>query len=264
MRKLNELRLGSLTVLSSHPVLDQFARDLVAGLRIENIPKGKVTVYVGLHRKFGIHIFRSGKRLAIQTEQYFDADGKKMWRRMKRWRTLKAALVNHRILELSPANKPHYDFLPTFLRRRVDFGPYIFPCSKPDFRPGDNDAFLFFGEINGRRRALLSDRLGVPVEIAPHGTFGEDLQKIVAQAAGILNLHYVDGRYSEMPRLLSACLAGKAVMSEPLGDEVFLGRDYIGLGQFPTVDDARSVYDSFWQNFAANYRFSCFLRSIMK
>ena len=102
------------------------------------------------------------------------------------------------------------------------------------------------------------------MEIAPHGTFGEDLQKIVAQAAGILNLHYVDGRYSEMPRLLSACLAGKAVMSEPLGDEVFLGRDYIGLGQFPTVDDARSVYDSFWQNFAANYRFSCFLRSIMK
>ena len=262
MGKLQKLRLGRLTVLSCHPVLDQVARDLVAGLRVDSLPDTRITVYVGLHRKFGIHRFRLGKRVAIQTEHYFDADGRKMWRKMKRWRTLIAAILNHRIMDLSASNHPHYDFLPAILRQRVSFGPEIFPCAPPEFRPGTDGSFLFFGEINERRRLLIMAQPSGMVDVARPGTFSDDLQHLMARASGILNLHYAEGRYSEMPRLLAACLAGKVIMSEPLGDELVQGRDYLALGHYPSENQARMVFENFWRNFAIHHRFSDFLRNV--
>lgn len=260
MRKLQKLRLGRVVLLSKHPVLDQVARDILAGLCAENLPDRRITVYVGLHRNYGLHALRPGRRLAIQTEHYFDADGRPMWRRMKRWRSLKAVLLNHLVLDLSPANRPHYDFMPGFLRRRVLFGPHIFPCNAPAFQPGETSAFLFFGEMSDRRRALLAALPEGVAQVAPPATFGADLAQMVARAGGILNLHYAEGRYSEMPRLLSACLAGKVVMSEPLGDELVMGRDYLPPGPVPDAAVLRQVHAGFWQNVAAPHGFARFLR----
>lgn len=63
-----------------------------------------------------------------------------------------------------------------------------------------------------------------------------------------------------MPRLLSACLAGKVVMSEPLGDELVMGRDYLAPGPVPDQAVLRQVHAGFWQNVAAPHGFARFLR----
>lgn len=263
MAKLQELRIGSLSLLSGHPVLDQFARDLAAGVDPENLPSKPVTVYVGLHRKYGLRRLRRGKRVVLQTEHYFDADGQPMWRRMKRWRTFLAVLLAHHVLDLSVANRPHYDFLPAPLRRRVRFGPHVFPCHQPPHQPGQTPAFLFFGELNARRQALIDALPAGMAQLAPHGTFGEDLQRLVTDASGILNLHFVDGRYSEIPRLLSACLAGKPVMSEPLGDGLVAGREYLALGQAASAETARNIHHGFWVHFAERHGFARYLRGLL-
>ena len=262
MARLQKLRLSTLTVLSDHPVLNQVAQDLLTGVDPAELPRRKIRVFIGLHRKYGLHYLRPGAKISLQTEHYFDADGRAMWRKMKRWRTFRAALFSHCILDLSAANAPHYDFLPGFLRRRVHFGPHIFPSHQPGFTPGQVPGFLFYGEVNDRRQALLDALPEGTARLAPPQSFGADLQRLILAADGVLNLHYAEGRYSEMPRLLSACLAGKAVMSERLGPELEMGRDYLAPGPLPRAEEIRGIYEGFWKNFAALHSFTAFLRRV--
>ena len=262
MKKIQELRLGALTVLSEHPVLNQVAHDLVAGLRPDDLPAQKITVYVGLHRGFALHLLRTGKKIAIQTEHYFDADGCRMSRRTKRLRTLINTMFCDKVLDLSPYNKDYYAFLPNFLRKRIIFGPHIFPSAKRDFKPGMDHSFIFFGAMNDRREKVISFQPSGAIKVLSSPTFGHDLSQLIANAAGIVNLHYFDGRYSETPRLLTACLSGKVIMSEMLGDELVPNRDYLLLGNYPTENGAREVYDNFWENFAQHHSFAKFLNEI--
>lgn len=262
-QKMQKLVFETLTVYSGHPVLDQLAQDLVAGLKASDIPSQKITVYVGIHRRFGFHLLRSNIKIAIQTEHFFDADGRKMWRKTKRLRTLINTLFCHYVLDLSLHNKTYYEFLPQFLRRRIIFGPGIFPSSQPEFQPGKEPTFLFFGEMNDRRKKLILLEPPDKIKVLSTPTFGINLTNIMGSAAGILNLHYVDGRYSEMPRLLTACLAGKVVMSEALGGEIRENRDYVKLGNYPNEKDARIIYNNFWENFAQHNSFADFLKEVV-
>lgn len=261
MKKIQELKLANLTVLSDHRVLNQVARDLVAGLQENDLPKRSITIFVGLHRRFGFNLIRSGTKIALQTEHYFDADGRKMWRRAKRSREIINILFCDYVLDLSPCNREHYAKLPNFLRKKIIFGPHIFPSVKPKFSPGNNGIFIFFGEMNDRRKSLISAQPPGRVKSLSSPTFGDDLSREINDAAGILNLHYAEGRYTEIPRLLAACLSGKVVMSEVLDNTLVPNRDYLLLGNYSTETEANDVYDNFWENFAKQYSLAKFLNA---
>ncbi|MDF3854695.1 hypothetical protein ACDP63_14375 [Paracoccus sp. P2] len=257
---VREQKLGSLTVFSNHPVLDQFARDMLAGIRAENLPAARINLYVGIHRKFGPALFRRGLRLGLQTEHYFDENGRTMWRKPRPRRLLKQLLFYHLILDLSPANAPYYRWLPRFLRRRVLFGPHVFPCRPVPYRAGQRPP-VFFGAINDRRAKILA---GLPKDHCDllSETYGTDLHKAICDSRGVVNIHFADGIYTEYPRLLSSYLAGKPVLSEKLGAELVEGRDYGTLGQDHTDHQLRTIFSSFCSGFAARHRLTDFLRRI--
>lgn len=268
MTALQHLQVARLAILSRHPVLDQVARDIAAGLTPDSLPDEDITLYVGLHRNYGPAQLRRGRRIAIQTEQYFDAQGLPMWRNARRWRTWKAALLCHHILDLSPSNAPHYDCLPQWLRRKVLFGPHIFPSAPPTFVAAQDTAVLFIGNTNARRAEILASLPEGAWREAPPETYGAALAPLIAEAAGLLNIHYTDRIYAEYPRLLAACIGGKIVVSEPLGTDLVPGRDYIALERIEDIATGsiapEAVFAAFWRNFARHYSLSAFLHRLTR
>jgi hypothetical protein len=184
-------------------------------------------------------------RIGIQTEQIFDKTRKRMWRAPKREDREAFVRAYDVILDLSPDNRYAYRFLPVDLRRKIRFGPHIFP---------DHDLTgicvaappLFVGWLNDRRRAVL-DRLREdrPIDTLSRKVFGAELDQQLARQGAILNIHFQDGVYSEYPRFLKACLAGKLVLSEHTPEAT--GRIFASLREL-----------------ASAYRFRAFLESVLK
>lgn len=218
-----------------------------------------VDVYVGVHG-FDRPAQTGRFRIGIQTEQFFDANGKKMWY-VPRERFIRRFVTFYdQLLELSHSNKVVYDPLPPELWANVRFGPHIFPEApvEPDFKATPP---LFFGSINDRRNSVLRRlTLHRPIGVAPRWTFGADLEPMIAAHGAVLNLHYVDGLYSEYPRLLKAYLRGKPVVSEPLAAPLEAGRHYFDLKAVPTKATTNAVFRNL-AAFAADHSFQAFLES---
>lgn len=256
-------RNGQLTFVARHPVLSDIARtmagyDLPAGLT----SAAPIIIYVGSHR-FSNRILPRGLKIGIQTEHFLDDHGRALWWKARRWRLLRQVLKFDMLVDLSAANAPVYQFLPGFLARKVVFGPYIFPDQLPDFTPGgeSGDApVAFFGALNPHRQARL-EAIGqsLRVQVLPEGCFGPDLHRHLAPAKAVLNLHFADGKYTEYPRLLSALLAGKALISDPLGRGLQRGVHYLDPTD-PVDDDALRHVHANAVRFASRWRFSDLLR----
>lgn len=256
-RQLDHLTVHGVDLYFTHDILRDVAEDLARTI-IRPLSR-PVDVYVGVHE-----IDQPPKtdrfRIGIQTEQFFDANGKKMWyvprqRFIRRYVTF----FDH-LLELSHSNRSVYDPLPPELRAKVRFGPHIFPEApvEPDFRATPP---LFFGSINDRRNGVLRRlTLHRPVGVAPRWTFGANLEPMIAAHGAVLNLHYVDGLYSEYPRLLKAYLRGKPLMSEPLAAPLVAGRHYFDLKAVPTKAATTAVFRNL-ASFAAEHSFQAFLES---
>jgi len=250
-----EVAQGDVVLCAHHPILRDLAATLAgAGF---NLPRGRaIEVLVGAHD------FARGRapgrlRIALQTEQLADARGSPLWA-ARLGRELGGMLGRcDAVIDLSPFNAPAYDRLPAADRARVVFGPFIFPDHAPAFDPGTGPELVFFGAINPRRAAAL-ERIAArrPVRVLPPGTFGAALMAALAPAAGVLNLHYAEGTYTEAPRLLTALLAGKPVYSEPLAPPLEVGRHYLAPDAAACDATRAAAFAALRDEVAAAFRFS--------
>jgi len=254
------LKLASLRVFSKHPVLDQFASDMVSGIDPRNLPTKRINLYIGVHRSYGLALFRRGVRIGVQTEHYFDENGTVMWARHSRAAAIKNLILYHRILDLSPANHKFYQRLPGFLRRRVIYGPYIFPCHPVEHQPGTG-SFVFYGGQNDRRDRALSS-LPDGYCKALFKVYGAPLSTEISKSKGVVNIHITDGIYTEYPRLLSAYIHGKPLISEALSSDLVAGVDYGEIGKPYSPCDLRNIFTDFRESYALRYRLTDFLGSI--
>ena len=108
---------------------------------------------------------------------------------------------------------------------------------------------------------------GIPTDYRKgldEGIFGAALDEKIANASAVLNVHFSAGVYTEYPRLLSAYLAGKPLVSETLSPELEEGRHYIALGAQTNVEYFAKTFANFSAEFAAHNRFTDFLASYAK
>ena len=267
MTRLLERTRGNLTFLSVHPVLDQMARDILGGLPDSACDGPPTTVFCGVHQDFGDAWSRSGFRIAIQTEQLFDTGGTALWPSRKRsnlQRILKAVRRSHRVLDLSACNATFYDTelgLPKN-RQKLSFGPHIFPDTPLPYTPPTRDEVLFFGWTGGKRRKrVLQDTDQFTVTIVEDGTFYEALDQMIRAHGAVLNIHFEDGIYTEAPRLLSAYVCGKPVISERLDPGFEAGRHYHLLGS-DAAFDPQAVFDAFSAHVTGQFSFARYLQSL--
>ncbi|WP_127561929.1 hypothetical protein [Nioella ostreopsis] len=267
MAELFERTRGSLTFLAVHPVLDQMARDILNGLPDAACDGPPTTVYCGVHQEFGDAWSRPGFRIAIQTEQLYDAGGTALWPSRKRsnlQRILKAVRRSHRVLDLSAYNATFYDAelgLPKN-RRKLSFGPHIFPATPQPYTPPTRDEILFFGWTGGKRRkGMLQGIDRFKVTIVDDGTFFDDLDQMIRAHSAVLNIHFEDGIYTEAPRLLSAYVCGKPVISEPLDPGFEAGQHYHLLGS-DTPFDPQAVFEAFSTHVTGQFSFAAYLDSL--
>ncbi|MGA0827657.1 MAG: hypothetical protein ACO3PW_09925 [Gemmobacter sp.] len=250
-----EVAQGDVVLCAHHPIL----RDLAATLAgpAFALPRGRaIELLVGVH-DFARRRPPGRLRIALQTEQLADAQGRPLWA-ARLGRELGGVLGRcDALIDLSPFNANAYARLPPADRARVLFGPYIFPDRIPDFVPGTGPELVFFGALNPRRAAALA-RISArrPVRVLPPGTFGPALMAALAPAAGILNLHFAEGEYTEAPRLLTALMAGKPVYSEPLAPPLVPGRHYLGPEADADAATRAAVFAAFRDEVAARFRLS--------
>jgi hypothetical protein len=251
---------GRLRFVARHPILTEIAEQL-ASFDLGDLAQQRADIYVGVH-SFTKRVLPFGLKIGLQTEHFYDEKGAALWGLPSRAAILRRALQYDVLLDLSPLNAPAYAFLPKFLRKKLRFGPYIFPDQLPAYRTSPPQApLIFFGALNPRRQALLAAH--PEVRSLASGTHGPALLAEIAASSGIVNLHFSEGIYSEYPRLLTAALAGKVVWSDPLAAPLVAGKHYFSLDQKPTPDQAAEVYAQFCQDFAAKHRFASFLRTAL-
>lgn len=229
--KIHSTEIGGISFLSPSPILKNVTDDIISGL-----PKGissscPVTIYVGIHRNFGRHWFRKGVRIGLQTEHIFDAEQKPLWGGKSADFDINVGQAISRsnfILDINVNSKKYYRNLPKGTKGKIYFGPHIFPDQQIQQRAGGND-FIFYGNVRGiqRRERILCSLLGKGVKVIPENTFGTDLKEEIADSKGILNIHVMDGVYAEAPRILSAVICGKNIISEPLGHPFVSGVHYL-------------------------------------
>jgi hypothetical protein len=254
-------RNRGLRFVARHPILSEIA-DQLASYDLGDLAEKRATIYVGAH-SFTKRVLPPGFKIGLQTEHFFDENGLTLWGLPSRAAILRRALQYDVLLDLSPLNAPAYAFLPAVLRRRLRFGPHLFPDVLPDYHPAEGD-LLFFGATNDRRADLLA-RIAVqhPLRNLPYGTHGTALLAEIARAHGVLNLHFSEGIYTEYPRLLTAALSGKVVWSDRLAAPLLAGRHYVALDQQPDQAELAAIYRRFCDEFAARHRFSLALREAL-
>ncbi|SDD81719.1 hypothetical protein SAMN05421538_102502 [Paracoccus isoporae] len=237
------------------PILTQVGRDICNGLRLDAAQE--MTMFIGA-QLFEPPPDTRGLRIGLQTEHFFDESGAALWSRFPP-RMIGAVIQRYDVLiEMSFCNAPLYAHLPPELRRKVAFGPYIYPDFQPDFRPGTGRP-VFFGTPTDRRKARIRGmRKRLKIDRMPRGTFSETLAGVLEPASAVINIHLKEGRYTEYPRMLSAYLNGKMVLSEPLASPLQMGVHYADLDAAFDPSQAETLFRNF-SAFARRFRSSTLL-----
>jgi len=255
------ISINRLTILSCHPILDQVAADIAKGIEVEVLPDKDIVVCIGAHKRFKGLKRKTGFKICVQTEHFLDERGQALWRKPRWFRMLANLLICDLMLDLSIYNKKAYRWLPGALKNKIVFGPKIFP-SAPVKHVEGNGTSVFFGTVNARRKKLIgASEAYVTLD---EGIFGAALDEKIANASAVLNVHFSAGVYTEYPRLLSAYLAGKPLVSETLSPELEVGRHYIALGGQMNTESFAKIFANFSTEFAAHNRFTDFLVSYAK
>ena len=257
----------SIKFIAKHPVLAQFADDLRAAINPSLIVEQQTKIFVGIHKGLGVvNWFIPALKIGIQTEQLCAEDGALLWgaKKRKAVRNIKlACLLCDVILDLSPSNKEFYrriGLLDKYPQKFV-FGPHVFPDTPPEFNSPSDGYFVFFGAIDGtRREKIVSSLPDEMVSVVPAGTYGEELSSIINDSQGVLNIHYGEGVYTEVPRLLSAYLHGKVLYSETLAHPFVEGVHYMPIDSLSYERDDGYVFNELSRLVTNEYSFTNFLK----
>lgn len=257
---------GNLRFICHHSILNQVAQDIMSGLpRGFRASSGRVNVICGIHHAMTLEWMVPGFTLAIQTEQFFDSKGAPLWSYDNPAYIEYARIAAERadaVLDLSECNRALYDELNLSeeTKSKIFYGPHIFPRKAVTFDKGKHERYVFCGGIGTRRKEILRKGRSFEIEVVPNDTFGRQLSKLIAPAKGIVNIHNHAGVYTEAPRLLSAYLHGKVVVSEELGPPFEAGIHYCALNDDVSENQSR-VYDRFSELVTKKYAFENFIRS---
>ena len=260
--KTNTITRGEITFSSRHVVLNDLAQTLIQDLPNDLVCERPLHIRCGLH-----NATHSGHRgpaftLGIQTEQFYDANGKPLWglrRPGLRKRLLKHLMQVDLLLDLSPSNRRIYRWLPRFLTRKLCFGPYIFPAHVPGYVTPSIDGRIFIGDLADRRKLILESLSGDPPDVISSGLYGDALIEHAKRYRGIVNIHHEMGVYSEYPRILLAVNSGTPLFSEPLADELFSRKHYFTLDENASDSALETVYNAMAGRLVARYSFADFL-----
>lgn len=251
------LAADGITLVATHQVLADVARDLVRAWGQGPAPMRPVVLHVGAHRSRRLPGHPEALQIGVQTEQMWDQAGRPLWKRLNDQRLARMVQDFDLLLDLSEANVPAYSAFCPAERAKIRFGAHIFPQLPPPPRRS-GDGLLFVGALNARRRAVL-DRLGAQAALAPAGTFGPELDFALDRAAGLLNLHFEDGVYSEYPRILKAVLAGRALWSEPLAAPLVEDQHYFSLDARPEAARVIEVQQAMAQLLCSRFSLRAFV-----
>ena len=263
---------GNITILSTHLILDQLGYDLLNGLDFN--PSKKIIIYCGIHNNFGWHWFRSGLKIGIQTEQFYDESGRVLWAIKKtglKFNLSIAILFCSRVLDLSDSNIIYYTtFFKHKILDKITLGPHIFPNKKIDYKEGFIDSYLFLANSDdtlGRRLGaikILRSHHKISIDYLSRHAFFEDLYLLIKPYKGILNIHFDEGVYSEAPRLLIAYFSGKIFLSEKLSSIFTSGEHYIELENYTGNENLELIYEQFSKYVRENFSFEKFLSNCTK
>jgi hypothetical protein len=228
---------GGLRLISRHPILNELVDCLYKTIDERVLNKDcNIIIFCGAHKRYYFDWFRQGFKIVIQTEQFYDENRKKLWgithikKHLLRSNIKKSDLV----IDLNPDNKFFYEndlIISDKELAKIVFGPYIFPSSAAvfSFKSG-GDYILFYGGVNRRRQEII-DGLDLNCKIVT-GVFGSELEKQASQSLSVLNIHFQDGIYTEWPRLFSALISGKVVVSERLAKPLEPNTHYIPIEKY--------------------------------
>lgn len=257
----------SIKFIAKHPVLSQFADDLRAAINPSLIVEQQAKIFVGIHKGLGIfNWFIPSLKIGIQTEQLCAEDGALLWgaKKRKAVRNIKLACrLCDVILDLSTSNREFYrsiGLLDKYPQKFV-FGPHVFPDTTTVFNSPTDGRFVFFGAIDGtRREKIISNLPAEMVSVVPAGTYGKELSSIINDSQGVLNIHYSEGVYTEVPRLLSAYLHGKVLYSETLAHPFVEGVHYMPIHSLSYERDDGYVFNELSRLVTNDYSFTSFLK----
>lgn len=253
--------------LSAHPILHEVSRDIHRATEDEDFSNHSLTwVFCGAHKSFSVLSRLPGRKLFIQTEQLTDMHGRDLWGQSQ-GDNVKNIVANLKksdvFLDLNINNGPFYDNLDLDCKDRfkIHLGPHIFPSKKISNSCSGNQGRVFFGCLNDRRRNVLKklqkDRLHSTV-IVPGNTYKQSLKQHIEGSDIILNIHFDDAVYTEVPRMLAAYLSGKVVQSELLETPFERGVHYISLeNKIPS--SFRDVFENFASLVSTDYSFKKFV-----
>jgi hypothetical protein len=256
-KKFLVTQLGDVRFYAKHQVLRELIR--LISQNAEVLIHRRINVFIGIHHWIADSLPKNAFNIGIQTEQFFDANGLKLWGSFPDSYLKAACLKFDVILDFTELNKLAYQNIDKY--SRVVFGPYIFPNKKISPSKEKLSDIFFVGALNDRRSKIISAlSTKYPIKIIQN-EFGEQLNQSVSQSAVILNIHFQDGVYAEWPRILLAYVNGKVVVSEDLGYPLIMGKHYCALDLDLMNVDFAEIHQNVGRDFADNYSFSDFLNA---
>ncbi|MCW8844185.1 MAG: hypothetical protein OQK00_12315 [Rhodobacteraceae bacterium] len=257
--------------ISAHPILHEVSRDIHRATRNEDFSNHSLTwVFCGAHKPFPIFSRLPGRKLFIQTEQLTDREGRGLWGQSE-GSNVKNIIANLEksdvFLDLNNNNGPFYERLQLRpnSRSKIFFGPHVFPSKQVSYNDSGNGRRIFFGGKNDRRKIILEhlqQDCAYSVLRIPGRTFGHTLRQYIENSSIILNIHFSDAVYTEVPRTLAAYLSGKPIQSEPLEAPFESGVHYVPLDAPLDEKDSislKEVFENFSSLVSTNYSFKTFV-----
>jgi hypothetical protein len=270
-------QLGKLFFYAKHPILLDISKFIFEGLSIEKSLKisSRVNIFIGVHQ-FDKDDFSDypGINIGLQTEQFFDESGKKLWGAQAFHQVINGLFSLDYLIDFSHSNQRAYVSVPiSLIKAKMIYGPYIFPDKEIDHRGPEDGHLVFIGALSERREMLLKKltNLGIKVK-SIQGVGGSEALSLISESEGLVNIHFEDGVYSEWPRVLMAYLSGRILFSETLSADLVAGRHYI---KIDSVDDFlkkdssematiyENIFKSLREDIVKNYIFEDIIHSIV-
>jgi hypothetical protein len=218
-------------------------------------------VYIGAHQWIFDALPKSSINIGIQTEQYYDQNGKKLWGYRPKFFSYLLFNKFDYLIDYSSFNDLAYGRIKD--SKRIFFGPYLFPDQAKSYLTSSNNLLLFVGDMSSRRREVLSSLQPRQKKVNfIKDKFYEALIPELNRCEGIINIHHQNGVYTEWPRILMAYVSGKVIFSESLGHPLVSGTHYLAIEEIDTTTEEtkKTVYLNFKQEIASKYEFVTFLK----